>query len=224
MTRPAAVTAGGALVDHVDRLAAALPALRAASGVLAGWGSVLADRLLAGGRLLAAGNGGSAAEAQHLTAELVGRFDRDRDPFSAIALNADTSSLTAIGNDYGFRDVYARQVRAHARPDDIVVLISTSGRSRNLLAAAAAAAERGARAWALTGPGPNPLARACADAVCLPGDTATVQETHLAALHMLCRATELALAERTAVPARPPWACDLPELDLTPPDPLQEEA
>jgi phosphoheptose isomerase len=200
-------TAEQALCAHVDRLAAALPALRAASDTLARWGELLADRLLAGGRLLAAGNGGSAAEAQHLTAELVGRFERDRDPFSAIALHADTSSLTAIGNDYGYRDVYARQVRAHARSGDIVVLISTSGRSRNLLAAAAAAAERGARAWALTGPGPNPLAAACADALCLPGDTATVQETHLSALHMLCRATELAMTDRAARGDPQSWTC-----------------
>jgi D-sedoheptulose 7-phosphate isomerase len=203
MTAPriAPVTADRALEAHVDRLAVALPALRAASGTLARWGSVLADRLLAGGRLLAAGNGGSAAEAQHLTAELVGRFEHDREPFSAIALHADTSSLTAIGNDYGYSDVYARQVRAHARPGDIVVLISTSGHSRNLLTAAAAASERGARTWALTGPGPNPLAAACADAVCLPGDTSTVQEAHLAALHMLCRATEIALNPPGPAPA-----------------------
>jgi len=200
-------TAERALDAHVDRLAAAPAARRAASDTLARWGELLADRLLAGGRLLAAGNGGSAAEAQHLTAELVGRFDQNRDPFSAIALHADTSSLTAISNDYGYRDVYARQVRAHARPGDIVVLISTSGRSPNLLAAAAAAAERGARAWALTGPGPNPLAAACAEAICLPGDTATVQETHLPALHMLCRATELALHDRAARGDPRSWTC-----------------
>jgi D-sedoheptulose 7-phosphate isomerase len=84
-------------------------------------------------------------------------------------------------------------VRAHARPGDVVLLLSTSGRSRNLLAAAMAGRECGALTWALTGPGPNPLARRCADAVCVPGDTATVQETHLAAIHMLCRALEAAL-------------------------------
>ena len=192
------------LAAHVDRLDRALPALRAASPTFARWGEDLGRRLVAGNRLLAAGNGGSAAEAQHLTAELVGRFDGDRRPLSAIALHADTSSLTAIGNDYGYQDVYARQVRAHARPDDIVVLISTSGQSSNLLTAAAAATERGARTWALTGPGPNPLAAACAEAVCLPGDTSTVQEAHLAALHMLCRATEIALAERGPAPALEP--------------------
>jgi D-sedoheptulose 7-phosphate isomerase len=175
---------------HVDRLAVALPALRAAGPTIARWGTDLAGRLLAGGRLLAAGNGGSAAEAQHLTAELVGRFDGERQALSAIALHADSSSVTAIGNDYGYSEVYARQVRAHARPGDVVLLFSSSGRSPNLLGAARAAADAGATSWAITGPGPNPLADVCDDAVCLPGDTATVQECHLAALHMLCRAVD----------------------------------
>ncbi|GAA5116776.1 SIS domain-containing protein [Pseudonocardia adelaidensis] len=195
-TRPGTTHPGGVadlLGTHVDRLAAALPALRAAAPTLSGWGTDLAGRLLAGGRLLAAGNGGSAAEAQHLSAELVGRFDGERCPLAAIALHADTSSVTAIGNDYGFEQVYARQVRAHARPGDVVLLFSTSGRSPNLLAAAAAAAGAGATRWAVTGPGPNPLADACDSAVCLPGDTATVQECHLAALHMLCRAVDAAV-------------------------------
>jgi phosphoheptose isomerase len=186
------------LAAHVDRLSAVLPALRGAAPTLARWGADLGTRLLAGGRLLAAGNGGSAAEAQHLTAELVGRFDRDRRALSAIALHADTSSLSAIGNDYGFVQVYARQVRAHARPGDVVVLFSTSGRSPNLVEAAASAAAMGATSWALTGPGPNPLARACTEAVCLPGDTSSVQEMHLAALHMLCRAVERVVADAPA--------------------------
>jgi phosphoheptose isomerase len=170
LTEPGEVA--GVLGAHVDRLAAALPVLRAAAPTIGGWG----------------------AEAQHLTAELVGRFDGERCPLAAIALHADTSSVTAIGNDYGFEEVYARQVRAHARPGDVVLLLSTSGRSPNLLAAAQAAAGAGAPRWAITGPGPNPLAEACDQAVCLPGDTATVQECHLAAVHMLCRAVDTAVA------------------------------
>jgi phosphoheptose isomerase len=194
MTPPTAVTGGAQLlVEHVDRLAAALPALRAASGTLARWGGELATRLTSGGRLLAAGNGGSASEAQHLTAELVGRFDGDRMPLPALALHGDTSAMTAIANDYGYAEVYARQVRAHARPQDVLLLLSTSGRSPNMVEAARAGRGCGALTWALTGPGPNPLARLCSDAVCVPGDTATVQETHLAAIHMLCRAMEAAL-------------------------------
>ncbi len=191
---PPAPSGRDLLDDHIDRLAAALPALRASGDTLARWGATLAARLTSGGRLLAAGNGGSAAEAQHLTAELVGRFEGERMPLPALALHSDTSAITAIGNDYGFEEVFARQVRAHARPGDVVFLLSTSGRSRNLLTAARAARCRGADAWALTGAGPNPLALLCDDAVCIPGDTATVQETHLAAVHMLCRAVEAALA------------------------------
>jgi D-sedoheptulose 7-phosphate isomerase len=132
----------------------------------------------------------ATAEAQHLTAELVGRFDGERRPLAAIALHADTSSVTAIGNDYGFDEVYARQVRAHARSGDVVLMFSTSGRSPNLLAAADVATGMGAARWAVTGPAPNPLADACDEALCLPGDAATVQECHLAALHMLCRAVD----------------------------------
>jgi len=203
------------LAEHVDRLSRALPALRAAAPTLARWGDDLGQRLLAGGRLLAAGNGGSAAEAQHLTAELVGRFDRDRCALSAIALHADTSSLSAIGNDYGYHQVFARQVHAHARPGDVVVLFSTSGRSPNLVEAADAAAATGATSWALTGPGPNPLAAACTEAVCLPGDTATVQEMHLAALHMLCRAVEQAVADAASKrPDAGPTATDRPPTAL----------
>jgi D-sedoheptulose 7-phosphate isomerase len=183
--------------SHLDALDFTLDALRRQSARLMYWGDVLAERLGSGARLLAAGNGGSAAEAQHLTAELVGRFSIDRRPFSAIALHGDTSSLTAIGNDYGYREVFARQVRAHARPGDIVLLLSVSGRSRNLLTAADAAAEVGATAWALTGPAPNPLAARVDDALSLPGPCSAVQEAHLVAVHLLCAAFEAALpAER----------------------------
>nr|WP_243754295.1 SIS domain-containing protein [Labedaea rhizosphaerae] len=163
---------------------------------LACWGNDLAHRLSTGGRLLAAGNGGSAAEAQHLTAELVGRFDGDRPPFSAIALHADTSSMTAIGNDYGYAEVFARQVTAHARERDVLVLLSTSGRSENVVRAAHAGRAAGASVWALTGPGPNPLAEAADDVVCVPGPTAVVQEAHLIAVHLVCAAFENALRRR----------------------------
>jgi phosphoheptose isomerase len=180
---------------HVDELGDALDWLRAQSAVLTHWGSRLAATLNAGGRLLAAGNGGSAAEAQHLTAELVGRFQDDRRPFSAIALHGDTSAMTAIGNDYGYDEVFARQVLGHGRPGDIVVLLSTSGRSRNLLLAAEAARRAGVTSWAMTGPTPNPLADKVDQALCVPGPSATVQEAHLVAVHVLCGAFEQALAE-----------------------------
>lgn len=182
------------LQSHVDNLIDCLRELRGQAPRLARWGMLLARTVGSGARLLVAGNGGSAAQAQHLTAELVGRFDGDRRPFSAIALHADTSSLTAIGNDYGYREVYARQVRAHARPRDTVLLLSASGRSENLLAAAAEGRLAGAQVWALTGPAPNPLADTVDEVVALSGGTATVQEAHLVAAHLLCRAFEQALS------------------------------
>ena len=142
----------------------------------------------AGQRLLAAGNGGSAAEAQHLTAELVGRFDGERVPFSAISLHAETSAVTAIANDYGFEELFARQVRAHGRSGDILLLLSTSGKSPNLLRAVETAARLDVTTWALTGTGPNPLALSCDEAVTIDSPAANAQECHLIALHAICRA------------------------------------
>ncbi|WP_307506093.1 glycosyltransferase [Clavibacter sp. B3I6] len=175
---------------HLDALGPVLDALRTHAPRLTAWGSEMADRMSHGARLLAAGNGGSAAEAQHLTSELVGRFDGDRRPFSAIALHSESSAVTAIGNDYGFDEVFARQVHAHARSGDIVVLLSTSGRSVNLLKAAAAARAAGATTWAMTGPGPNPLVEACDDHIALDGPSANVQEAQLVAVHAICRSFE----------------------------------
>ncbi|CAM5291572.1 hypothetical protein SCANM63S_02574 [Streptomyces canarius] len=122
---------------HLNGLTQALAGLDVERITL--WGSELADRLSAGRTLLVAGNGGSAAEAQHLTAELVGRYKRERRGVAAIALHADSSTVTAVANDYGYEQVFARQVEAHARPGDVLLLLSTSGRSANLLRAAEAA-------------------------------------------------------------------------------------
>lgn len=172
---------------HVGELAAALSRFQPCIDTAERWGRHLAEVLLAGGRLLAAGNGGSAAQAQHLTAELVGRYREDRRPFSAICLTAETSSLTAIANDYPARELFARQVEAHARPGDVVVLMSTSGRSPNVVEAARRARLVGATAWGFTGPFGSPLAEACDEALCVESPyTATVQELHLVALHLLC--------------------------------------
>ncbi|MEV1290194.1 SIS domain-containing protein [Micromonospora sp. NPDC049679] len=172
---------------HLAGLAAVLLPYRQAAGKLGRWGSELAWTLGHGGRLLIAGNGGSAAEAQHLAAELVGKLREDRTPLSAIALCAETSSLTAISNDFGYEEVFARQVRAHGRRDDILLLLSTSGHSANLVAAARAGWEVGMRCWACTGPAPNPLADACAEVLAVPsGDGQLVQELHLVSAHVLC--------------------------------------
>jgi len=176
---------------HLAELAGPLADLHAQAPVLEGWGRRLAHVLMGGGRLLAAGNGGSATQAQHLTAELVGRYRDDRPPLSAVALCAETSSLTAIGNDYGIADVFSRQVRAHGRAGDVLVVLSTSGRSPNVITAAEAAAGCGMRTWALTGPGGNPLAAACDEALCVESrHTPTVQEIHLIAVHLLCAAVD----------------------------------
>lgn len=195
--RGAAMTPSGR--THVRALISALTHLGPQVETAERWGTELAALLAEGARLLTAGNGGSAAHAQHLTAELVGRYRDDRAPFSAIALHADTSSLTAIGNDYGYEEVFARQVRAHGREGDVLLTLSTSGRSANLLAAAAAARECGLHTWALTGPGPNPLARACDEAVCCPGDGQVVQELHLVAAHVICEHIDAHVAARRLV-------------------------
>ncbi len=179
---------------HIDALILALGGLRQRTSQIDRWGAHLADVLVGGGRLLAAGNGGSAAQAQHLTAELVGRYRDERLPLSAIALHAETSTTTAICNDYGADAVFARQVLAHGRAGDVLVLLSTSGRSSNVLRAAEAAAQIGVCTWALTGPGPNPLSRAVEETVCVDApSTATVQELHLVALHLLCAAIDVRL-------------------------------
>lgn len=184
---------------HVRALAEALPRLD--TGRLELWGRHLAALLPAGGRLLVAGNGGSAAEAQHLTSELVGRYRHERPPMSAIALHADTSSVTAIANDYGADEVFARQVHAHGRSGDVLLLMSTSGRSPSVLAAARAGRAAGLRTWALTGRAPNPLAEACDEAVCVDAErVATVQECHLVAVHLLCAAVDAGLPAPGSAP------------------------
>ncbi|MGN6754067.1 MAG: glycosyltransferase [Intrasporangium sp.] len=194
------------LDQHEEEFHDGLAGLRADWSVIQQWGEELATSLLRGGRLLAAGNGGSAAEAQHLTGELVGRFLRERRPFSAISLHAESSSFTAILNDYGPDEVFARQVEGHGRPGDVLMLLSTSGASSNVLHAAKRGHELGLQVWAMTGPAPNPLASIADSALAVPAaSTAAVQEIHLLAVHALCAAFDQVLASRdllrAAVPA-----------------------
>ncbi|GAA4614553.1 SIS domain-containing protein [Saccharopolyspora hordei] len=173
--------------EHFTALSATADRTRAAAPKVRAWARRLVTVLEGGGRLLTCGNGGSAAEAQHLSGELAGRFLRDRRPYAAIPLHADTSAFTAILNDYGEQEVFARGVRAHGRPGDVLIALSTSGRSHNVIAAAKTAREIGVRAWALTGPAPNSLAATCDDAICVEAaEVATVQEIHLALVHALC--------------------------------------
>lgn len=183
--------------DHVTEVSDALAALTDDQAMIDRWGRLLAQDLCAGSRLLAAGNGGSAAEAQHLTAELVGRFLAERRPLSAIALTAETSSLTAIVNDYGADEMFARQVEAHGRPGDVLILLSTSGRSPNVLRAAERAQDLGLTVWGMTGAGPNPLTLRCDEALAVPArSTAAVQAVHLVAVHAVCAAVDAHLASR----------------------------
>jgi D-sedoheptulose 7-phosphate isomerase len=191
--------------DHLSELITAAKSFDACVDLADRWGTHLADVLEGGGRLLAAGNGGSAAQAQHLTAELVGRYRDDRAPFSAICLSAETSSLTAICNDYPAEELFARQVQAHGRAGDVLVLMSTSGRSPNIVAAAERGRDAAMTVWAFTGPGPNPLADVADEAMCVDATfTATVQELHLVGLHILCAAVDrrLGVIPETAIPAQ----------------------
>ncbi|SSC25496.1 GmhA/DiaA protein, partial [Klenkia terrae] len=174
-------------IEHVQHLSAALAVAGPAVATATGWGRQLAGALGAGARLFAAGNGGSAAQAAHLTAELVGRYRDDRRPFSAVALHAEVSALTAITNDYGQEEGFARQLEAHARPGDVAVLLSTSGGSPNVVRAAHRARECGVTCWAMTGRGPNALTELADDSLTVESPfTATVQELHLVLLHVLC--------------------------------------
>jgi D-sedoheptulose 7-phosphate isomerase len=155
---------------------------------------VCATCLRAGGTLLFCGNGGSAADAQHLAAEFVGRYLRERDAWAAIALSTNTSALTAIGNDYGFEEVFARQVAAHGRPGDVLVAISTSGDSPNVLRAVEAAHEWGLTVIAMTGRDGGKIGAAADVHLNLPAtDTPRIQEGHILAGHVLCALVEDAL-------------------------------
>lgn len=146
-----------------------------------------AERLRGGGKVLSFGNGGSAADAQHLAAELVNRFRVDRPPLAAVALTTDTSALTAIGNDFGFEQVFEKQVRALARPGDVAVGISTSGTSANVLRALAAAREIGCTCVGLTGESGDAMGAVCDYLVRVPSrETPRVQECHVAWIHAFC--------------------------------------
>lgn len=152
--------------------------------------ALMSASLKAGGKILACGNGGSAADAQHFAAELVNRFERERPPLAGLALTTDSSALTSIGNDYGFDQVFEKQLRALGRRGDVLLAISTSGNSANVVGAIRAARELGVRVVALTGNGGGGMASGLgADDVhiCVPHTrTMRIQEVHLLVLHCLC--------------------------------------
>ena len=160
---------------------------RELSPLIAEMVTLLADTFKRGGKLLVMGNGGSAADAQHFVAEIVGRFKMERRALPAIALSTDTSILTAIGNDYGFDKVFRRQVEALAAPGDLIVGISTSGNSPNVLSALELARDMGCRTVGLLGKDGGTIRNACDLALIVPsGDTPRIQEGHITIIHIVC--------------------------------------
>ncbi len=185
-----------ALENRRKTLANALAHLINGAQELADAAILLVETLRSGHKVLIAGNGGSAAEAQHFAAELVGRFKRDRAPYAALALTTDTAILTAVSNDYGYADVFSRQVRALGQPDDLLVVFSTSGESENIVRAAAAGRHGLLRVLAIVGDRPCSLESLADIALRVQGvDTATAQELHMIITHLLCDIVEAQLCE-----------------------------
>lgn len=196
-----AVMTSGILRDNIERslevhnrlIAGCLPALTAAADAL-----ISAYR--AGHKALFFGNGGSAADAQHLAAEFVGRYLRERDPMPALALNANSSAVTAIGNDYGYEEVFARQLQALATPGDVAVAISTSGNSPNVIQAVICARRLGLFTIALTGASGGRLRGLVDVLIAVPSqETPRVQECHILAGHALCDAVEQVFATERSI-------------------------
>ncbi|MGQ9898632.1 MAG: D-sedoheptulose-7-phosphate isomerase [Acidobacteriota bacterium] len=184
--------AAAALHDHVEVARAMLSSLP----VIAELATQLVATLRSDGRILLCGNGGSAADAQHLAAEFVGRFLCDRQPFPALALTTDTSVLTAVANDIGYSEVFARQVLALGRPGDLLIAISTSGNSPSILRAAEVARQHGLTVAGLTGRTGGKLRPLCDLCLCVPSEaTPRIQEVHILVGHILCDIAEHFLGE-----------------------------
>jgi D-sedoheptulose 7-phosphate isomerase len=192
----------GTSTEQVDRIKAIWEDHLAVARILPKLATEVSDAvdliyssLVNGGQLLVAGNGGSAADAQHIAAELTGRFLLERRPYRALALHANTSSLTAIGNDYGYEHVFAREVTAHARPGDVLLAISTSGNSANILRAIEAARECKVSVIGLTGETGGKMRAACDLCLCVPTkSTPRMQEMHITIGHTMCELLEERLA------------------------------
>jgi D-sedoheptulose 7-phosphate isomerase len=181
--------------DAVDAVLADKPLIAAIAAVA----SCIADALAAGGKLLLAGNGGSAADAQHLAGEFLSRLHYDRAPVAAIALTTDSSVLTAIGNDYGYEHVFERQVRGLGRAGDVLIALSTSGRSLNILRAIEAARAGGLMVVGFTGRGGGAMAAGCDLCLRAPSDaTPLIQQLHITFGHIVCELVEARLFPRVA--------------------------
>ena len=184
-----------ALCWHRNLLDSALGQFATRSAPLAKAAGWLIETLRSGNKVFVAGNGGSAAEAQHFAAELVGRFKRERQPYAALSLTTDTSILTAIANDYGYQEVFARQIVGLSQPGDLLVTFSTSGESENLIRAAVAAQQCLLRVIAITGERPSRLERHAGVTLRVPStDTAIAQELHMIVTHILCDLVEAELS------------------------------
>jgi D-sedoheptulose 7-phosphate isomerase len=178
---------GSLFLSNLDEQVSLLRRLESVDLAVAQAGDVLARSLLDGGKVMFCGNGGSAADSQHLAAELIGRFIKDRRPISAIALSTDTSVLTCVGNDYSFDEVFARQVQGLGRKGDVLVAISTSGNSRNVIRAAEEAKVIGVSVIGLLGHNGGILKELCDLAIIVPSQvTARIQESHILIGHTLC--------------------------------------
>lgn len=182
-----------AIAEHIE----VIQSIRQQQPILERIAAEMADAINAGKKVLWCGNGGSAADSQHLAAELMGRFRRERQALPSIALTTDTSILTAIGNDYGFERVFQRQVEALCAPGDVVVGISTSGKSQNVCMALETARTMGAFTVALTGTSGGAMAGIAAVTLCMSSkDTARIQEGHILCGHMLCDWVELSVCQK----------------------------
>ena len=183
-SKPAATLLTDSLQEHLETLQALL---RSNINDIEQSGQMICDALVAGKKILLCGNGGSAADAQHIAAELVGCYEKQRRSWPAIALTTDTSALTAVSNDLGYEQVFARQLAGLAQTGDVLIAISTSGRSKNVLKAVERARELGCRTIALTGSSPDPLGSMCDFTVAVPASrTSRVQEAHITIGHLWC--------------------------------------
>jgi D-sedoheptulose 7-phosphate isomerase len=189
------------IAEHFERSLAALELMTQDAALLAAArkiAAVIVAALRAGNKLLIAGNGGSAADAQHIAAEIVGRYKQDRPAWAAMALTTDTSALTAIANDYGFEQVFARQVAGLGRRGDVLLTLSTSGRSPNILAALRSARERGLVTIGFTGSKGEALGAFCDHLLVSPSDdTPVIQQIHLTVAHGICDEIEQTLMPET---------------------------
>ena len=187
------------IASHLDRSQAAMERAAQDAAMLASAGRIAAKIIAAlrgGHKLLIVGNGGSAADAQHIAAEIVGRYKQERPAYAAIALTTDTSALTAIGNDYGFDHVFARQVEGLGTPGDVLLAISTSGRSPSILNALRKGRERGLVTVGFTGAKGLAMGELCDELLVAPSDdTPLIQQIHLATAHGICEAVEAALMQ-----------------------------